>query len=183
MAGWSTCKNCRQRIWWGSAPFDSSRNWPFDDQDEQVQHFDTCSAVDRVTDHAGTSHRVVKCRACGERVWWDTTPRGRRRPMNIIAGGVWGPDTTSDVCHFDTCLGEPIGTTSEPVAAEPVGIYDIDPWLAQLGLRQPVTLEEITSAFRALAMKHHPDMGGNASDFIRVRLAFDRCKELMGAAA
>ena len=103
--------------------------------------------------------------------------------MNVT---MHGPDlVASDVCHFDTCLGQSVGAAAEPepVAAEPVDIYDIDPWLAQLGLRQPVTLDEITSAFRALAMRHHPDMGGNASDFIRIRLAFDRCKELMGAAA
>jgi len=177
MSGWSTCKSCHQRIWWGAAPFDSSRAWPFDDQAEQSQHFDTCTAVDRVVDQAGSAHRVSKCRACGERVWWTVTARGKRRPMNVNG------NATSEECHFDTCLGEPAGVASEPVAAQPFGIYNIDPWLAQLGLRQPVTLEEITSAFRGLAMRHHPDMGGNASDFIRIKLAFDRCKELMGAAA
>jgi hypothetical protein len=163
MSGWATCRSCHQRIWWGKAPFDNTRNWPFDDQDEQTQHFDTCSAIQ-----------------CGEPVWWDTTWKGRRRPMNVMPNG-----DASDECHFDTCAGQSVGAAPEPepVAAEPVGIYDIDQWLAQLGLRRPVTLEEITSAFRGLAMQHHPDMGGNASDFIRVKLAFDRCKELMGAAA
>jgi hypothetical protein len=178
VSGWSTCRSCHQRIWWGAAPFDSSRNWPFDDQDEQIQHFDTCAAIARVVDASGTRHRVSTCRACGIPVWWDTTFRGKRRPMNVNLDG-----TTSAECHFDTCLGQPSSAEAEPVAAQPFGIYDIDPWLAQLGLRQPVTLEEITSAFRGLAMRHHPDMGGNASDFIRIKLAFDRCKELMGAAA
>ncbi len=183
MSGWATCRNCHQRIWWGSAPFDSSRNWPFDDQDEQTQHVDTCSAIDRVIDAAGNTHRVSKCRACGERVWWDTTPRGKRRPMNISGGRLGGENRASDVCHFDTCPGEPVGAASEPAAAQPFDVVDIDLWLAELGLKQPVTLQEIISAYRTLAYKHHPDMGGNASDFIRIKLARDRCLELLGAVA
>lgn len=174
MAGWATCRNCHQRIWWGSAPFDSSRHWPFDDQDEQIQHFDTCAAVERVSDVLGNTYRVDKCRACGERVWWGTTFRGKRRPMNISAAG-WA----SDECHFDTCPGEPPSAT--PSAAQPVGTDDIVLWLTHLGLAYPATLEQVTRAFRGLAMRHHPDMGGDASEFIRVKLAFDRCKELLAA--
>jgi len=181
MAGWSTCRSCHQRIWWGSAPFDSTRNWPFDDQDETIQHFDTCAAVERVADAAGNKYRVSKCRACGEKIWWDTTPRGKRRPMNIT--WIFGETTTSDVCHIDTCLGEPVGAASEPVAAEPYSVEDIELWLGELGLKQPVTVQDVTSAYRQLAYKHHPDMGGSASDFIRVKLARDRCLELLGAAA
>jgi hypothetical protein len=173
MAGWATCRNCHEKIWWGSAPFDSTRNWPFDDQDEHLQHFDTCAAVERVTDRAGKAHRLTPCRACGQRVWWDTTPRGKRRPMNVAG------DLTSDVCHFDTCPGEPVGAVSEPVSSEPVDRSDIDLWLGQLGLTWPTDLGHVTAAFRKLAMRHHPDMGGQTSDFIRLKLAFERCKELL----
>jgi len=181
VAGWAVCRRCRERIWWGSAPFDASRNWPFDDQDEQVQHFDTCSAINRAVDALGNTHRVGTCRACGAHVWWDTTPRGKRRPMNVSIGtivvdGLFA-NKASDECHFDTCPGEP---QSEPAAAvQPVGAADLDLWLGQLGLSGPASLEQITRAFRALAMRHHPDMGGSTADFIRIKLAFDRCRELV----
>lgn len=175
MAGWSTCRSCHQRIWWGTAPFDSNRNWPFDDQDEQVQHFETCPAIDRVTHSAGTTHRVSQCRACGARVWWDTTPRGKRRPMNVEG------DVASQACHFDTCPGEPVDTERPSEPALVGAVPDIELWLSQLGLSYPSSLEQITAAFRKLAMRHHPDMGGQSSEFIRIKLAFDRCKELLAA--
>jgi hypothetical protein len=173
MAGWGRCRSCQARIWWGTSPFDSSRAFPFNDQDESESHFQTCAAQEWVTDSEDQRQRVSKCRACGERVWWQTTFRGRRRPMNCDG------DVGTDECHFDTCAGEPVGATT--TFPEPEYVADIDLWLGELGLKQPVTLADITSAFRALAMRHHPDMGGSTSDFIRIKLAFDRCKELMAA--
>lgn len=36
-----------------------------------------------------------------------------------------------------------------------------------------VTLKQLTSAFRKKAIETHPDKGGDAQEFIKVKLAFD----------
>jgi hypothetical protein len=184
MAGWGTCRNCRSRIYWGISPYNSAKAFPFNDADEQQSHFDTCSAQEWITDALGQRHRVSTCKACHERVYWETTPTGKRRPMNIEGG-----EPTYE-CHFDTCMGVPSGAGAGTASANGIPREAVlDPrdavhlWLMHLGLEWPVTMSQVTSAFRTLAMTHHPDMGGNTSDFIRVRTAYDRLKELMGALA
>lgn len=42
-----------------------------------------------------------------------------------------------------------------------------------LGLNEGASLEEIKSAYRRLAMKHHPDRGGDADEFKKVQAAYD----------
>ena len=46
-------------------------------------------------------------------------------------------------------------------------------WWEVLGVRSDAERPEITNAFRALAKVHHPDAGGNAEDFRRLRAAYD----------
>lgn len=58
---------------------------------------------------------------------------------------------------------------------QPVGDNTAD--LAILGLTQGVTLEEIRLQYRKLAMRHHPDRGGNADDFRTLQAAYLRLKE------
>jgi hypothetical protein len=41
-----------------------------------------------------------------------------------------------------------------------------------LGLLWPATRSEVKAAFRPLAMKHHPDKGGNPAEFRRVYAAY-----------
>lgn len=182
MAGYGRCRNCGRRIWWGTSPYDSSRAFPFDDQDEEQSHFETCPGVKRVTDEDGNTYRVSHCRACHAEVWWETTARGARRPMNVDGS------TATWECHFDTCEGQPAGAERpdpEPqrhahdprTASAP---YEVRLWLPDLELAWPCNVTDVTSAFRRLALIHHPDMGGNASDFIRIKLAYDRLKVLLG---
>jgi len=188
VAGWGTCKHCRQRIWWGANPNGSGKAFPFDDQDEQQVHFNTCSATQWVQVN-GQRQRVSACRSCGAKVWWETTPNGKRRPMNVISSPIFGDDASLE-CHFDTCTA---GVASAAPGARhewnptpnalPSREPDISVWLGVLGLTYPSSLEQVTRAFRALAMRTHPDMGGTTADFVRVKLAFDRCKDLLGAAA
>ena len=42
-----------------------------------------------------------------------------------------------------------------------------------LGLKKGATLVEIKAQFRSLSKTHHPDKGGNAEQFIRIRVAYE----------
>lgn len=46
-----------------------------------------------------------------------------------------------------------------------------------LGLSWPATKSEVKSAFRPLAMRHHPDRGGNPAEFRRVYAAYEMALE------
>lgn len=182
MAGWGRCRRCAGKIWWGTSPYDSSRVFPFDDDDEQQSHFETCAAQEWVTDSQGGRHRVSTCRACKAKVWWDTTHNGKRRPMDVEGtAATW-------TCHLETCVGVTPGSSDETYdaawarqaqtttsLASPTAL-----WLSELGLSPPCTLEKVTKTFRRLALTHHPDMGGTVADFVRIRMAYDRLKQLLG---
>jgi hypothetical protein len=51
--------------------------------------------------------------------------------------------------------------------------------LAILGLRPPLTLEDVKQAYMAKAMKAHPDRGGDPQEFIRLQKAFDDANEFV----
>lgn len=64
------------------------------------------------------------------------------------------------------------------------GVLSLHGDLAVLGLRWPCTSDEVNKAYRALAMQHHPDRGGDADVFNKVQAAYDRVQEafdLLGA--
>lgn len=42
-----------------------------------------------------------------------------------------------------------------------------------LGIKPGATDEEIKSAYRKLAMKHHPDRGGDAKEFVKIQSAYN----------
>ena len=46
-------------------------------------------------------------------------------------------------------------------------------WHDVLGVAATATKAEIVNAFRALSKVHHPDVGGNAADFQRLRTAYE----------
>lgn len=46
-------------------------------------------------------------------------------------------------------------------------------WWEILGVQKGASKTDIVTAFRALARVHHPDVGGNAEDFKRVRSAYE----------
>lgn len=48
----------------------------------------------------------------------------------------------------------------------------MDPW-ATLGVSRGASAEDIKSAYRKQAMKHHPDKGGNVSEFQKIQTAYD----------
>jgi curved DNA-binding protein CbpA len=49
-----------------------------------------------------------------------------------------------------------------------------------LGLKWPCTLEEVKKAYWAGAMKHHPDRGGKADDFVKLKTASEALKAALG---
>ncbi len=51
--------------------------------------------------------------------------------------------------------------------------------LMMLGLRPPLTLEDVMQAYMAKAMKAHPDRGGDPQEFIRLQKAFDDATEFV----
>ena len=61
--------------------------------------------------------------------------------------------------------------------ASPSSDGPIPECLAILGLRPPLTLEDVKQAYMAKAMKAHPDRGGDPQEFIRLQKAFDDANE------
>ena len=51
-------------------------------------------------------------------------------------------------------------------------------WFQVLGVASTATCAEIDAAYRALAMKHHPDRGGDAREMARINIARDRGYEV-----
>jgi DnaJ-class molecular chaperone len=46
-------------------------------------------------------------------------------------------------------------------------------WWNVLGVTRTATAAEITKAYRALMIKHHPDRGGSAAECIKINAARD----------
>lgn len=46
-------------------------------------------------------------------------------------------------------------------------------WWVVMGIQPTATREDVRNAFRALSRIHHPDVGGNKEDFLRLRQAYD----------
>lgn len=46
-------------------------------------------------------------------------------------------------------------------------------WWVQLGVDQGATKEQIKEAYRALCKVHHPDVGGNPDQFLKVQKAYE----------
>ena len=53
-------------------------------------------------------------------------------------------------------------------------LTDDSAWWEILGVEKSTTETAVTNAYRALAKIHHPDVGGKANDFKRIREAYDQ---------
>src|SRR6478736_5926551 len=53
------------------------------------------------------------------------------------------------------------------------------PFMSVLGLLPPLELEDVKAAYKAKALEHHPDRGGNPSQFIRVKDAYEQALEFV----
>ena len=50
-------------------------------------------------------------------------------------------------------------------------------WWIVLGLSANATVSDVENAYRALAKRHHPDLGGDPEDFKRLTLAYETAKK------
>jgi hypothetical protein len=202
MSGLSTCRDCGQWIYWQDFPAadGSTRHVPFDESGHVTLHWATCSAGEYIEVY-GETYKVDNCRKCQHQVYWETTARGRKRPMDCYPDefGTWVSDGN---CHFDTCVGAGAGARAgsnwrdadprrarsrEQAAAQerPQPVSEVERgvrfWGPSLGVTWPCSAADVTSAFRKQALKHHPDMGGQAKEFIRVKRAYDALRNLVTA--
>ena len=151
----------------------------------------------------GNTYRVTKCSTCKHSVYWETTARGKRRPMDVFQDEDTNEYEPAGVCHFETCTGQRSGanfrngdsysgsqrkqqTAEEPASKKREEIHDweqkrLEPWLKDLKLTWPVTQVDITTAFRKLALETHPDMGGSDQAFIAVKRAYDQLRKMVNA--
>jgi hypothetical protein len=54
---------------------------------------------------------------------------------------------------------------------------DVPGCLATLGLRPPLTLEDVKQAYLAKAMAMHPDRGGDPAEFVKLQAAFEEAND------
>jgi DnaJ-class molecular chaperone len=53
--------------------------------------------------------------------------------------------------------------------------------LAILGLVWPFSFDELKTAWKKIALVHHPDRGGKHEDFLRAKESYDAAKRFFGA--
>jgi hypothetical protein len=54
---------------------------------------------------------------------------------------------------------------------------DVPACLTTLGLRPPLTLEDVKQAYLAKAMAMHPDRGGDPAEFVKLQAAFEEAND------
>ena len=64
-----------------------------------------------------------------------------------------------------------------PAPLPSAGEQDVPACLAVLGLRPPLTMEDVKQAYLAKAVTAHPDRGGSPEQFIRLQKAFEEANE------
>ena len=64
-----------------------------------------------------------------------------------------------------------------PVSPSSAGEPDVPACLEVLGLRPPLTLEDVKQAYLAKAVSAHPDRGGSPEQFIRLQRAFEEAND------
>lgn len=198
------CRDCGKSVYWADVTKADGTpgRAPFDEPSHENLHWVTCAANVYVTDVLGNTYRVTRCSKCRRSVYWETTARGKKRPMDVwLEPGQDGQDTphAAGECHFETCTGQPTGDNwrqreydrsrregyertrqQQQQQRTKTQQYQVDPaHLATLQLTWPVSLAEITSAFRQHALRCHPDMGGSDAAFIRVKAAYDALKAVV----
>ena len=63
------------------------------------------------------------------------------------------------------------------MSSTPTSEHEIPEFLVVLGLRQPVTVEDVKQAYLEKAKLAHPDHGGNVQQFIALQKAFEQATE------
>jgi preprotein translocase subunit Sec63 len=61
------------------------------------------------------------------------------------------------------------------------GVVTTANWWNILGVSQNASLTEVKHAYREMCKTHHPDVGGNESDFVRITEAYEQAISLMSS--
>ena len=77
----------------------------------------------------------------------------------------------------DEFVPSPAGPPMPPAPLPSAGEPDVPACLAVLGLRPPLTIEDVKQAYLAKAVTAHPDRGGSPEQFIRLQKAFEEANE------
>lgn len=121
---------------------------------------------------------VVRCRK-----WTHPTDnfRAAQRAISLVYQAI----EEAGVMRTEQQLEETFGqffagwaaTPDDSVLALPSGGRD---WWEVLGISKTPTRAEVRNAYLALARLHHPDVGGDAETFTRVRAAYDEALRAVG---
>lgn len=85
--------------------------------------------------------------------------------------------------HIEAIRGQQrwgVGTVEQAFAGYPALPAPSDAWWNVLGVSQDASQEEIRSAYRSLAAKHHPDAGGSHEEMQRINAAYEQAKKEKG---
>lgn len=86
-----------------------------------------------------------------------------------------------DWTHFRQASTESVDQLLDDFWSRYLSFDQADQALEVLGLSPPVDWSEIKSRYRQLVMETHPDRGGDADEFARVRDAYETLKRAMGS--
>ena len=67
------------------------------------------------------------------------------------------------------------------VQVQPQNEGTLEEWCALLGVNVTVTYAELKTTWRKLAMKHHPDRGGDSGEFIKYQSAYEKIRVVVEA--
>ena len=81
-----------------------------------------------------------------------------------------------DYTQFFAANADTVASLLESFWSRFSGFDGLDEAFECLGLNNQVSWQDVQNRYRELATTHHPDKGGNAGEFIRVRKAYEKLK-------
>ena len=142
----SICKTQRGRFFWAAW-------WSFPPQRVPFRKADAQNGG-----AAGWHEAKAQAEAMTGRTFSDIDPAWARAVNRMLRGQAPFSETQAKVLEH--------GKPEKVIQAEPESIW------TTLGIKPEATLKDIKAAFRQKALVTHPDQGGDAEDFQRVRDAY-----------
>lgn len=137
-------------------------------------------AVEIIFDKAGRRY-VVRCKKWPN--WLDNL-RAAQRTITFLYSALEEYGATTSTLTFDQAFSQLFSgfeaTPDDTVLMLGSGKKS---WQETLGVPEKPAKQEIVNAFRSLARIHHPDAGGDAETFKRLRTAYEQGLQAIGATA